>query len=232
MIQNKLLHFETRAAFEAAKRYPGIADTSIAFVKEGRTIYTHGVEYNASASVDIDSTIQQYLENLYQDIYGDVYTKEQVDTLLNTKQPTLVSGTNIKTINGQSLLGSGNINIEGGEDVEGEAGGHWENIYKATLTDATPTLPTNFDNNPEGWAHYAENSDGSKVIWMATRFVDGAGNAKAWQGPWRISGANGEAGVDGDSIEYIYARTTVEDSSILSNPNASYNNNSAFQVDD
>ena len=32
---------------------------------------------------------------------------------LTTKQDTLVSGTNIKTINNQSLLGSGNINIQG-----------------------------------------------------------------------------------------------------------------------
>lgn len=33
---------------------------------------------------------------------------------LSVKQNTLVSGTNIKTINGQSLLGSGNITISGG----------------------------------------------------------------------------------------------------------------------
>lgn len=32
---------------------------------------------------------------------------------LNNKQDTLVSGTNIKTINSESLLGSGNINISG-----------------------------------------------------------------------------------------------------------------------
>lgn len=35
-------------------------------------------------------------------------------TALNSKQDTLVSGTNIKTINNQSLLGSGNIVIQGG----------------------------------------------------------------------------------------------------------------------
>lgn len=32
---------------------------------------------------------------------------------VSTKQDTLVSGENIKTINNQSLLGSGNIEIEG-----------------------------------------------------------------------------------------------------------------------
>lgn len=59
------------------------------------------------------------------------YTKTEVDNALNEKadttavtesinaavsgkQDTLVSGTNIKTVNNQSLLGSGNITIEGG----------------------------------------------------------------------------------------------------------------------
>ena len=36
---------------------------------------------------------------------------------LQGKQDTLVSGTNIKTINNQSLLGSGNITIEGGSQI-------------------------------------------------------------------------------------------------------------------
>ena len=42
---------------------------------------------------------------------ADTYTKTQVDTALGGKQATLVSGTNIKTVNNQSLLGSGNIEI-------------------------------------------------------------------------------------------------------------------------
>jgi hypothetical protein len=42
------------------------------------------------------------------------YTKSETNTLLNGKQATLVSGTNIKTINNESLLGSGNIDIQGG----------------------------------------------------------------------------------------------------------------------
>lgn len=39
-------------------------------------------------------------------------------TALNTKQETLVSGTNIKTINGTTLLGSGDIAISGGASNE------------------------------------------------------------------------------------------------------------------
>ena len=41
-------------------------------------------------------------------------TKTEVNTNLSKKQDKLVSGTNIKTINGQSLLGNGNIEITGG----------------------------------------------------------------------------------------------------------------------
>ena len=35
-------------------------------------------------------------------------------SMLEAKQDTLVSGTNIKTVNNNSLLGSGNIDIQGG----------------------------------------------------------------------------------------------------------------------
>lgn len=49
----------------------------------------------------------------------DYYTKAETDAEIAnhhdaTKQDTLVSGTNIKTINNQSLLGSGNIDVGGG----------------------------------------------------------------------------------------------------------------------
>lgn len=39
---------------------------------------------------------------------------DKVNEIVDAKQDTLVSGTNIKTINNQSLLGSGNISIGGG----------------------------------------------------------------------------------------------------------------------
>ena len=43
-----------------------------------------------------------------------VPSEKLVKNSLDNKQATLVSGTNIKTINNQSLLGSGNITIQGG----------------------------------------------------------------------------------------------------------------------
>ena len=45
---------------------------------------------------------------------GLSYYHGKITQEFNKKQNTLVSGTNIKTINGQSLLGSGNLTIGGG----------------------------------------------------------------------------------------------------------------------
>lgn len=63
---------------------------------------------NASLSGDVD--------------LSDYYTKEEIDeknndqdSAINSKQAALVSGQNIKTINGQDILGEGNIEIVGGE---------------------------------------------------------------------------------------------------------------------
>lgn len=45
------------------------------------------------------------------DITGTLSDQTDLNTALNGKQATLVSGTNIKTVNGNSLLGSGNVAI-------------------------------------------------------------------------------------------------------------------------
>lgn len=43
---------------------------------------------------------------------SNYYTKTEVDTALSGKQDTLISGTNIKTVNNTTLLGSGNIDAD------------------------------------------------------------------------------------------------------------------------
>lgn len=62
---------------------------------------------------------------------------------LNTKQDALVSGTNIKTINGNTILGEGNIQIEGGGGISdapsddktyGRKNGAWSEITAPDLS--------------------------------------------------------------------------------------------------
>ena len=57
---------------------------------------------------------------------SNYYTKQETDNVItaatSTKQDTLVSGTNIKTINNESILGEGNIDIQGGGGKAIEAG--------------------------------------------------------------------------------------------------------------
>lgn len=66
------------------------------------------------------------------------WVKFTQDTQLATKQDRLVSGTNIKTINGNSLLGSGDLTIEGGtaEIILSDSQMVEININKITFTEA------------------------------------------------------------------------------------------------
>ena len=68
--------------------------------------------------------------NLNQTYEGYVLDARQGKVLNDTKQDLLVSGTNIKTINNQSLLGSGNIDTTGGQSTATDV-----RINGTTITD-------------------------------------------------------------------------------------------------
>lgn len=78
------------------------------------------VNENGYSSLTVDDTSADLVEyTKYVDYQNSVqsgfdWLSEQIDD----KQNKLVSGTNIKTINGNSILGSGNIEIQGGEGSE------------------------------------------------------------------------------------------------------------------
>lgn len=64
---------------------------------------------------------------------GQGATADSIQTLatnedLDKKQPLLVSGTNIKTINGQSILGEGDLEISGGGGSGGSNGGAYAHL--------------------------------------------------------------------------------------------------------
>ena len=79
-----------------------------------RICLTDGTSYDidmSSASVNIDTSFPVTLSDSH------VPSTKLVKNTIDTKQATLVSGTNIKTINNESLLGSGNISV-GGSSVD------------------------------------------------------------------------------------------------------------------
>ena len=79
---------------------------------------------------DVVPTGLSVIDNLNSNSSTDALSAKQgkvLNGLIGNKQDTLVSGTNIKTINGNSILGSGNLVIEGGgQEIEYTGG---KNIY-------------------------------------------------------------------------------------------------------
>lgn len=78
-------------------------------------------------------------------ITGSLPAQTDLQTALNAKQDTLVSGTNIKTINSTSLLGSGDITIAGASPYTtvGNSAGILVNNSTANTISASILIPAN-----------------------------------------------------------------------------------------
>lgn len=127
------------------------------------------------ATAEQISGLADTLANVELDIYN-------LSNEVGTKQEYLVSGTNIKTINGQSLLGSGNINIEGGEggggslpegviDEEGYLYSHGEKIdmrFTRSLLPVGTSIPAKANLNTKTYLkigkYYCSKNDDAKTI--------------------------------------------------------------------
>ena len=87
---------------------------------------------------------------------------------VNAKQDTLVSGTNIKTINGESILGNGDITIEGGTSSSYTAG-EGIDISEANVISVDkeslniPTLQTNKNGSTNNYVYSTGNSSSKKT---------------------------------------------------------------------
>lgn len=89
---NNFIYAKTKDLFTAQLQAGNVLDEAIVFIEDTKEIWNHGTYF---CGITIDS------ENL----------DESVQTALLSKQDTLVSGASIKTINGESILGSGNIKV-------------------------------------------------------------------------------------------------------------------------
>ena len=73
---------------------------------------------------------------------SNVASEKLIKDSLDAKQATLVSGTNLKTINNNSLLGSGNITIQGGSGGGGSYinNYYWDSTSKEIVLEYTNTV--------------------------------------------------------------------------------------------
>lgn len=118
---------------------------------DGKGLSTNDYDATAKAKVDAIPADPKYTDTVYDDtaLAGRVSTIESKESGWDAKQDALESGTNIKTVNGESLLGSGNIEIQGG--------GGEENVIEAitmngasvpvtnktaAITETDPTVPS------------------------------------------------------------------------------------------
>jgi hypothetical protein len=97
--------------------------------------HTHTKSQVGLANVDNTSDVNKPVSTATSQAIFDLGVA--LSTSINGKQATLVSGTNIKTINGSSILGSGNLTISGGGgsgDVVGPASSLDNEIPRFNLT--------------------------------------------------------------------------------------------------
>lgn len=122
---------------------------------------TDKIKLNASYTGDeIDALLagKSDIAHNHDDRY---YTETEITTLLSGKQDTLVSGTNIKTINGSSVLGSGDLAITSVTDwtkVFDDSGTY--RGYKAKSGSSTGYMRT----PSEGLLPYASIASGSGYV--------------------------------------------------------------------
>ena len=119
---NNLISQLTLISFEVVSQLPPSGESNKVYLvvsssPESQNSYDEYIWVNSnwekigSTDINLDNYVTtDYLNN----ILSQYVTQSSLTELLNTKQDTLVSGVNIKTINGYSILGEGNIQIQGG----------------------------------------------------------------------------------------------------------------------
>ena len=135
---------------------------------------------------------------------GQILKASDLNTMsegITTKQDKLVSGTNLKTINGQSLLGGGNITVEGGGDTiisGGTLGAKYAGLYGKKISFLGDSITTFNGYIPSGYAHFYPRNNITSVEktwwWQFTKTcgLDILVNA-SWSGSCVTTSRNGSS---------------------------------------
>lgn len=129
---------------------------------------TFNVGKDATAANYIPMTNLEGRFNINPPVYdNNPTTKKYVDTAIGKKQDTLVSGTSIKTINGNSLLGSGNINIEGGSTITVDS-----TLSTTSTNPVQNKVITNAVNKKQELFGNVDNTTSTLICTKATKFAE------------------------------------------------------------
>lgn len=147
---------------------------------------------------------------IWGNITGDISNQTDLVSSLQAKQNLLVSGTNIKTINNESILGSGNIVIQGGGgdvtdvEVNGVSVVDQDGVAEVTVPTKTSDL-TNDSGFITSAYHDATKQDvlvsGTNIKTINGTSILGSGDITAVgpQGPQGPQGPKGDKGDTGDT---------------------------------
>ena len=154
--------------------------------KKGRVVLTTSDIENTSdyqSKSQVDANIADKVDKHNNSNSAHPYIQSRVDsvqTQVNRKQDTLVSGTNIKTINNQSVLGSGNLEIQGGAEygftgiITGTSANPTDGVTLANGTYlADPSKATSYINlaMEDGTTRRQSAPKGSVIIRTAGRLI-------------------------------------------------------------
>ena len=125
--------------------------------------YTKEEADNKFASKDELTNVQTVANNADTKVDALTPRVESVETAMGNKQDTLVSGTNIKTVNSQSILGSGDLTISGVSEEQAQEIAkiptlETELSQKANVSDV-PTVQTGFQGTNKKYIYSEGNID-------------------------------------------------------------------------
>lgn len=174
------------------KRQSADSDIVNIYLKNAAGVVIKTIVTNAATLEQVNTKVAKINESL-----------TLISSSLSAKQDKLVSGTNIKTINGTSLLGRGNVSISGGSGGDFNDSGSYPNLTagKATKLATARTISlsggasgsVSFDgskdvdipvtNINEGKMVWDNTYEKSKVSILDTLFRDSFGNKLAYLNP-------------------------------------------------
>lgn len=188
--------------------------------------FIKGVAINGTVIADTSGTV--YIPNASTGGYGVTRLNSSISStstaesatpsavkaaydLANSKQDTLISGTNIKTINGQSIVGSGNLIIEGG------SGGNYVEKERLGDTEVAYIQGFNTGNNVYGLPDTVANGDADDYLVSRNTLKTINGESILGSGDIEISG-----GASGVKKEVIYWDASSGDTITGMRPNVVY----------